>query len=83
LIPKRFEVKIFGIEKSSDLQTLTIIDLTKKLHAQEVSIRSEEAIEGVFQVKHIKDIFKVNIIAITTKEAEGSSRKENILSLFS
>lgn len=46
-IPKRFEVKILAVEKSSSWQTLTITELTSKLHAQEVSIGSDEVKESV------------------------------------
>ena len=34
-VPQNFEAKIFAIEESCDLQTLTIVELTSKLHAQE------------------------------------------------
>ncbi|XP_020239353.1 serine/threonine-protein kinase Nek5-like [Cajanus cajan] len=53
-VPERFEAKISAIEESCDLQTLTITELTSKLHAQEqrVSIRSDEVVEGAFRAKH-------------------------------
>ena len=52
-VPQQFEVKISAIEESCDLQSLTITELTSKLHAQEqrVSMRDDEAIEGAYQAK--------------------------------
>ncbi|RVX01547.1 Retrovirus-related Pol polyprotein from transposon TNT 1-94 [Vitis vinifera] len=82
-VPQKFEAKISAIEESYDLQTLTIVELTSKLHAQEqrVLMRGDEAIEGAFQVNHKgknsgnlqgKKFFKNN-----KEKSEGSSRKEN------
>ena len=34
-VPQKFEAKISAIEESCDLQSLTIAELTNKLHAQE------------------------------------------------
>nr|GFA17308.1 retrovirus-related Pol polyprotein from transposon TNT 1-94 [Tanacetum cinerariifolium] len=49
-VPLKFEAKIFAIEESYDLNTLTVSELTSKLQAQEqrVSIRSKEKVEGDF-----------------------------------
>ncbi|RVW53770.1 Retrovirus-related Pol polyprotein from transposon TNT 1-94 [Vitis vinifera] len=66
-----------------DLQSLTIAELTSKLHAKEqrVLMRGDEATEGAFQENHKgkssrnlqgKKFFKNN-----KGKAEGSSRKEN------
>ena len=53
-VPQKFEVKISAIEESCDLQSLTIAELTSKLHAQEqrVLMRGDEATEGAFQANH-------------------------------
>ena len=53
-MPQKFEAKISAIEESCDLQSLTIAELTNKLHAQEqrVLMRGDEAIEGSFQANH-------------------------------
>ncbi|RVW14603.1 Retrovirus-related Pol polyprotein from transposon RE1 [Vitis vinifera] len=80
-VPQKFEAKISAIEESCDLQTLTIVELTSKLHAQEqrVLMRGDEAIEGAFQANHKgknsgnlqgKKFFKNS-----RGKAEGSSRK--------
>ncbi|WKA00249.1 hypothetical protein VitviT2T_018628 [Vitis vinifera] len=80
-VPQKFEAKISAIEESCDLQTLTIVELTSKLHAQEqrVLMRSDEATEGAFQANHKgknsgnlqgKKFFKNN-----KGKTEGSSRK--------
>ncbi|KAL6332552.1 hypothetical protein AAG906_008972 [Vitis piasezkii] len=80
-VPQKFEAKISAIEESCDLQTLTIVELTSKLHAQEqrVLMRGDEATEGAFQANHKgknsgnlqgKKFFKNN-----KGKAEGSSRK--------
>ncbi|KAL6318414.1 hypothetical protein AAG906_041179 [Vitis piasezkii] len=81
-VPQKFEAKISAIEESCDLQSLTIAELTSKLHAQEqrVLMRGDEATEGAFQANHKgkssgnlqgKKFFKNN-----KGKAEGSSRKE-------
>ncbi|KAL6321724.1 hypothetical protein AAG906_031237 [Vitis piasezkii] len=80
-VPQKFEAKIFAIEESCDLQSLTIEELTKKLHAQEqrVLMRRDEATKGAFHANHKgksfgnlqgKMFFKNN-----KGKAEGSSRK--------
>ncbi|RVW37349.1 hypothetical protein CK203_087717 [Vitis vinifera] len=80
-VPQKFEAKISAIEESCDLQTLTIVELTSKLHAQEqrVLMRGDEATECAFQANHKgknsgnlqgKKFFKNN-----KGKAEGSSRK--------
>ncbi|RVW24539.1 Retrovirus-related Pol polyprotein from transposon TNT 1-94 [Vitis vinifera] len=80
-MPQKFEAKISAIEESCDLQTLTIVELTSKLHAQEqrVLMRSDEATEGAFQANHKgnnsgnlqgKKFFKNN-----KGKTKGSSRK--------
>ena len=53
-VPQKFEAKISAIEESYDLQSLTIAELTNKLHAQEqrVLMRGDEAAEGAFQENH-------------------------------
>ena len=53
-VPQKFEAKISVIEESCDLQSLTITELTSKLHAQEqrVLMRGDEATEGAFQANH-------------------------------
>ncbi|RVW82648.1 Retrovirus-related Pol polyprotein from transposon TNT 1-94 [Vitis vinifera] len=81
-VPQEFEAKISAIEESCDLQTLTIVELTSKLHAQEqrVLMKGDEATEGAFQANHKgknsgnlqgKKFFKNN-----KGKAEGSSRKK-------
>ncbi|RVW48912.1 hypothetical protein CK203_091191 [Vitis vinifera] len=52
-VPQKFEAKISAIEESCDLQTLIIVELTSKLHAQEqrVLMRGDKATEGAFQAK--------------------------------
>ncbi|RDX82021.1 hypothetical protein CR513_37243, partial [Mucuna pruriens] len=50
---EKFEAKISAIEESCDMQTLTITELTSKLHVR-VSMRSNEAIEGAFQTRGVK-----------------------------
>ena len=80
-MPQKFEAKISAIEDSCDLQSLTIAELTNKLHAQEqrVLMRGDEATEGAFQANHKgknsgnlqgKKFFKNS-----RGKAEGSSRK--------
>ena len=80
-VPQKFEAKISAIEESYDLQSLTIAELTNKLHAQEqrVLMRGDEATEGAFQANHKgkssrnlqgKKFFKNN-----KGKVEGSSRK--------
>ena len=80
-VPQKFEAKISAIEESCDLQTLTIVELTSKLHAQEqrVLMRGDEATEGAFQANHKgknsgnlqgKKFFKNS-----RGKTEGSSRK--------
>nr|CAN73998.1 hypothetical protein VITISV_043372 [Vitis vinifera] len=80
-VPQKFEAKISAIEESCDLQTLIIVELTSKLHAQEqrVLMRGDKATEGAFQANHKgknsgnlqgKKFFKNN-----KGKAEGSSRK--------
>nr|KYP47879.1 hypothetical protein KK1_030449 [Cajanus cajan] len=84
-VPKRFEAKISAIEESCDLQTLTIIELTSKLHAQEqrVSIRSDEVIEGAFRAKHNgRNFGKSRTFNKNKGKGEGSSRKGNFLPCF-
>ena len=87
-VPQKFEAKISAIEESCDLQTLTIVELTSKLHAQEqrVLMRGDEATEGAFQANHKgknsgnlqgKKFFKNN-----KGKAKGSSRKGNFSSCF-
>ena len=53
-MPQKFEAKISAIEESCDLQSLTIAELTSKLHAQEqrVLMRGDEATKGAFQANH-------------------------------
>ncbi|GJQ93536.1 retrovirus-related pol polyprotein from transposon TNT 1-94 [Tanacetum coccineum] len=53
VLPK-FKAKIFAIEESCDLDTLTVSELTSKLQAQEqrVSIRLEEKVEGSFRMSY-------------------------------
>ncbi|XP_034674255.1 uncharacterized protein LOC117905442 [Vitis riparia] len=53
-VPQKFEAKISAIEKSCELQSLTIAKLTNKLHAQEqrVLMRGDEATKGAFQANH-------------------------------
>ncbi|RDY10303.1 hypothetical protein CR513_05196, partial [Mucuna pruriens] len=50
LVPEKFEAKISIIKESCNLQTLTITELTSKLHSQEqrVSMRNEEVVEEKF-----------------------------------
>nr|CAN72453.1 hypothetical protein VITISV_008931 [Vitis vinifera] len=80
-VPQNFEAKIFAIEESCDLQTLTIVELTSKFHAQEqkVLMRGDKTTEGAFQANHKgknsgnlqgKKFFKNN-----KGKVEGSSRK--------
>ncbi|GKD43761.1 retrovirus-related pol polyprotein from transposon TNT 1-94 [Tanacetum coccineum] len=51
-VPPKFKAKISAIEESCDLNMPTVSKLTSKLQAQDqrVSIRSEEKVEGAFQV---------------------------------
>nr|KYP40336.1 Retrovirus-related Pol polyprotein from transposon TNT 1-94 [Cajanus cajan] len=84
-VPERFEAKISAIEESCDLQTLTITELTSKLHAQEqrVSIRSDEAVEGAFRAKHNgRNFGKSRTFNKNKGKDEGSSRKGNFLPCF-
>ena len=80
-VPQKFETKISAIEESCDLQTLTIVELTSKLHAQEqrVLMRGDEATKYAFQANHKgknsgnlqgKKFFKNN-----KGKTEGFSRK--------
>ncbi|WJZ96236.1 hypothetical protein VitviT2T_014941 [Vitis vinifera] len=80
-VSQKLEAKISAIEESYDLQSLTIAELTNKLHAQEqrVLMRGDEATEGAFQANHKgkssrnlqgKKFFKNN-----KGKVEGSSRK--------
>nr|KYP31983.1 hypothetical protein KK1_047447 [Cajanus cajan] len=78
LVLERFEAKISAIKESCDLQTLTITELTSKLHAQEqiVSIRSDEAVEGSFREKHNgRNFGKSQTFNKNKGKDEGSSRK--------
>ncbi|KAL6349074.1 hypothetical protein AAG906_033730 [Vitis piasezkii] len=79
---QKFEAKISAIEESCDLQSLTIVELTSKLHSQEqrVLMRGDEATKGAFQANHKgksygnlqgKKFFKNN-----KGKVEGSSRKK-------
>ncbi|WJZ92852.1 hypothetical protein VitviT2T_011827 [Vitis vinifera] len=87
-VPQKFEAKISAIEESCDLQTLTIVELTSKLHAQEqrVLMRGDKATEGAFQANHKgknsgnlqgKKFFKNN-----KGKVEGFSRKGKFPSCF-
>ena len=51
-VPQKFESKIAAIEESCDLQKLKITELISKLQVQEqrVSLRTDGATEGAFQV---------------------------------
>jgi len=54
VVPQKFKAKIFAIEKSRDLQNLTIVKLISKLHVQEqrVQMRDDEVVKGVFQANN-------------------------------
>ena len=53
-VPQKFEAKISTIEATCNLQSLTIAELTSKLHVKEqrVLMRGDEATEGAFQANH-------------------------------
>ncbi|WJZ92889.1 hypothetical protein VitviT2T_011862 [Vitis vinifera] len=80
-VPQKFEAKISAIEESCDLQTLTIVELTSKLHAQEqrVLMRGDEATEGAFQANHkgknSRNLQGKKFFKNSRGKAEGSSRK--------
>ncbi|RVX15286.1 Retrovirus-related Pol polyprotein from transposon TNT 1-94 [Vitis vinifera] len=82
-VPQKFEAKISAIEESCDLQTLTIVELTSKLHAQEqrVLMRGDEATEGAYQAitrERILETCKERSSSRTTKgKLKGLQEKEN------
>ncbi|RDY11312.1 hypothetical protein CR513_04050, partial [Mucuna pruriens] len=64
LVCEKFEAKISVIEESCDLQTLTVIELTKKLRAQEQSvlIRKDEVVEDHDPMDESNVVNKTSII---------------------